>query len=192
MNQRSSTPVFGTEGEREARPTARRSLTRSWLVAACLSFGASLALAACGDGDDGVPGTSSDEELLSEFCEHLIEGPTETVVSSTTAASAPNVTYHHTRLEVLLGDEPRFVRYEVDEPGDLAFAYGSDEAVLYRQGDMNVTPDNVKTGPFPCSDLRRVDVVPLAVGTVVLEIAPSSNATTYLVVEELGEESVAH
>ncbi|MCB9655764.1 MAG: hypothetical protein H6729_16690 [Deltaproteobacteria bacterium] len=158
---------------------------------AAVFVGVVLASSACGDDDDDAPKGGSDEELLSEFCEHLTEGPTETVASSTTAATAPDVTYHHTRVSVSLGDETRFVRYEVDAAGDVAFAFSHNEAVVYQQAGANVTPTEIKTGSFPCSDLARVDVVPLAVGSVVLAIAPSSNASTYLVVEEPGAEEAA-
>ena len=154
----------------------RNILTPAVLSAAFFAF-------ACGD--DEAP--MEEEDLPTELCEHLTEGPFQNVTSSTTAAGAPDATFDHTAVVIALDGGAGFVSYQAREATDFAFALTEDVPLEITQGGNAVDIESTErpTGA-PCTELEVIHTVELEVGTATLELGPSSVTSVTMVVEETG------
>lgn len=148
-----------------------------------LSFSVLLLLTACGE-----PPPSGDAEA----CEHLADGPS---VAVTAAASGEGgaISDDHRRYDITLpattGGFGGRVHFAAEEAGDFVFFFNRTVSAAYRaatDGAATAVEDRQTSG-LSCAEIGQRDVVPLAVGTWVLDIGPTDSAELSVVVENAAE-----
>jgi len=133
----------------------------------------------------GCPGPQAHED--DELCEHLQEGPAESVTATATG-EGPLVAADHTRYDVTLvavaGGNGGSVGFAADEAGDFVIALdGAVPLVLTDSSGATVAAETTATSSEACTEIRGRYVVELSVGTYQLTFGPSSVSQVGLVVE---------
>ncbi len=146
------------------------------------------ALSACGD--DGGEGELSAAE---DACEHMVEGPAESVTALVdTASDAPDIGEEHTRFDVtLVGDAGSlggFVDLAIDEEGEFTVFMNSDVTMALQDGTgAAVAVEETNNNVVECSEVAIGHTVDLSVGTYSLELGPTAETEVQIVVVHEGE-----
>ncbi len=150
------------------------------------AFLLSTALVSAGCGDDH----SHDEPGVdAEACEHLQEGPATSVTATLGADAPPAIRADHRRYDITLADGPD------GKQGAVSFAAGeAADYVIYTNAAVSLSITTASGEPVEieesasssegCADIKGRHVVPLAVGTYILNFGPSSAGTVSVLIEE--------
>jgi hypothetical protein len=141
-------------------------------------------LAACGD-EEPV------EDVDVEGCEHLQEGP-EVAVTATDGLdeSTPAVSDEHMRYDITLvpvvGGNGGFVTFAAAEATDHVFFLDADVALGLDDGTgAGVTIEESASSSPECDEIRGRHVAELRVGTVYVELGPTTETEVSLVIEAM-------
>ena len=131
-----------------------------------------------------------------EACEHMADGPFESVTATADAMDAPSIAIEHTRVDVTLVDDGMgmysgFVTFPAGEATEIMFFMSADVPVTVTGPDGMPVDAESTGGP---SDLCPTDVLASAVydvevGTYTIEIGPTAEAEVGIVHEEAGAHS---
>ncbi|XXF75607.1 hypothetical protein P2318_21410 [Myxococcaceae bacterium GXIMD 01537] len=141
-----------------------------------------------------LAGCASDEENIDdEGCEHLKNGPGQSVTATATATGAPAVSNDHKRYDIQLvdvgGQKGGTVTFAAAEATDFAFFLGSDVPFkVANSSGQAVQPEESVTSSEVCTDIKGRHIVPLSVGTYTLTFGPTSATSVSVVVEEAAHE----
>jgi len=147
-----------------------------------------LTLSACGD-------HHHDDDAAEDACYHFANGPSLAVTAASEAASAPDATADHTRVDVTLvdlgdGTFGGFITLSVGDAGDLiVFANRAVTLAVTNDQGAAVTPEATEIGSEVCGDIAVAYTYDLAVGTYLIEVTPTSEATVSFVYVEPGDHS---
>ncbi|AGC44715.1 hypothetical protein MYSTI_03403 [Myxococcus stipitatus DSM 14675] len=150
-----------------------------------------LLTAACGD-DTSPP----EENVDTEGCEHLREGPS-TAITATTSGTPPSVANNHRRYDITLvdgvGGKSGSVSFAASEATDYVLYTSADVAVAISDssGAAVAIEESAKSSPS-CTDIKGRHVVPLKVGTYRFTFGPTTAASVNLVIEEASHEGHEH
>lgn len=147
----------------------------------------SLLLFACTPG-----GGDPDHGPEAEACEHLEEGPAESVTAGADFSSAPDIREEHTRFDVTLidqgGQNGGSVTYAAAKAGDYLFFLSENVPVAFYDSDGNeVAIEATEEGSEVCDLIAKSHLVKLAVGTFEVRFGPTDVSEVRLVVEMAGE-----
>ena len=164
----------------------------NWTKLLILSFVLAGTLA-CGDEHDHDHDGESAEE---EACEHMADGPFESVTATTDATGAPSIAIEHTRVNVALVDDGNgeysgFVSFPAGEATEIQFFMSADVPVAITDADGNALVAQETGG---ASDLCPANVLAsavydLEVGTYTIQIGPTSESEIGIAHEEAGTHS---
>lgn len=148
---------------------------RHSILAALL--GSTLAFAACGHDDPDAEG-----------CEHIANGPAQTITAAENTADAPEVGTDHKRYDVGLvdmsGGKGGVVKFASSEHGSY---------VIYLDVDVPVTVRDARNAQYPlsstssiesCSEVKARHEVHLDVGTYFFSFGPTDAEKVGLVLEQ--------
>lgn len=140
-------------------------------------------------GDDDDDASESGDDLLKEACEHMVEGPGESVTASADGVTdVPDVSTHHTRFDVALADvdggKGGFVSYAAEEEGDYVVFLSEDMSVGATDASgAEVLAVSSESGTAPCDEVATAVTFELGVGTYTLELGPASATSVSVVIE---------
>ena len=135
-------------------------------------------LAACGS-------DSSPDPVEIAACANLATGPFQDLIAGPDPETDLSIEIDDDDVayRVDLGTTGGFVFFGATTATDHLFAFSDDVAVSFTtQAGDPVEPTDTAASSSACSDIRRLHVVPLDVGTYFLELSPDA-ATTTIVVE---------
>lgn len=151
-----------------------------------------LMLAACGDDDAG--GAHGDLDPEADGCEHMIEGPAESVTAvADMAADGPDVGEHHIRWEITLVDDGAgnfggYVDLVVEEEGESIFFGNADIPLIIRDASGDEVPlKRADDSITECTEVDASNSYDLGVGTYQLELGPTTESRFDVVVILAGE-----
>lgn len=149
-------------------------LLANWLVgAAVLSLGA------------GCGGGTQVDEVETEFCEHLEQGPAKSV------AAGGAVDDDHQRYDISLTPQARSVTFAVDHPGEYTFGLDQDVPLTVHAPNQGAEApaESTVTSGLSCPALKKKQTADLAtVGVYTLTFGGTDAQTVRLVIEH-GEHS---
>lgn len=151
-----------------------------------------VATAACGGDDAG--GEHEDLDPEADACEHMIEGPAESVTAvADMAADAPDMGEHHIRWEIALVDDGAgafsgYVDLVVEEEGESILFGSADIPVTVRDASGNEVPlRRADDSITACTEVDASNSYELGVGTYQLELGPTTESAISVVVILAGE-----
>ena len=160
-----------------------------WMI---LSLALLLPLAACGDEDSDTPAPGEEEESVEEEgCEHMAEGPATAVTAAADAASAPDATAEHTRVDIALagveGGNGGFVIYEAEADGEYIFFLDKTVGLTITDAAGNAV-EIEESGPVDlCSEVAIHHVVDMGLGLHTIAFEATAETSLSMVVEAAGE-----
>ena len=143
-----------------------------------------------GCGGEDAPETTAEPSPDAEACEHLEQGPAQPIAAGSAADdSAPAVADDHRRYDITLADisgqNGGFVAFASSEAADWLFLFDRDVPVTFRDAaGAAIAPEETSASSADCPLVRGRHLVPLEVGTVYLELGPSTETSVSLVIEE--------
>ncbi len=155
---------------------------------------------ACGDEDDhdnnhDNHNNENNHNLEEEACEHMADGPFESVTATTDAASGPSIAVEHSRVDVTLVDDGNgmftgFVTFPAGEEAEFAFFLSADVPFTITDSGGTEVAAEETNGPLDAcaTDVLASMVYDLEVGTYTIEIGPTSETEVGIVHEEAGGE----
>ncbi|MCO4762089.1 MAG: hypothetical protein KC502_11330 [Myxococcales bacterium] len=149
-----------------------------------------LALAGCDAHDDHPAAEDPVITAIEEGCGHLTGSVASAVTLSVDAASAPNMTANHKRVDVTFAQLPSGKYggrglWQIAEAGDyvVALSSGVSMQVVDKDGKP-VAPEAVQNMPKACAAAQVARVYPLLVGTYTFTFGPTDETGCKLIVEE--------
>lgn len=125
----------------------------------------------CGDEHD-----DHEADPAVDGCEHMIEGPSETVVASGTAEGAPSVSAPHRRYDIALTNGAGFVSFEADEEAEFYFFLnGAIDLAMSDADDQPIVAEEELTSVDDCSEVAAGAVYDLEAGTYTLHFTGGGN-----------------
>lgn len=136
-----------------------------------------LLVAACGG--DGEP-----DPVEVEACANLATGPFQDLIAGPDPVTDLSIEIDDDDVayRVDLGSSGGYVFFGAATAGDYLFALDTDVAIAFTtQAGAPVEPAETAASSSACGDIRRMYVVPLAVGAHFLELAPDAAEATIVV-----------
>ena len=150
----------------------------------------------CGDHDDHDDHNHSDHSdheggAVEEACEHLADGPAESVTAVVDMASTlPSIAADHKRYDIALVDDGNGVKtglieFSADEAGDfVVFLNGDVElSVLALADGQEVAAEATGEGVGTCSEIVASSTFEFEVGTYMFSFGPTDAEEVQVVVE---------
>ncbi|AKT39435.1 hypothetical protein [Chondromyces crocatus] len=158
-------------------------------------FLSALALAACGGDEHGheQEHEHETEDGDDHACEHLEEGPFQSVTAAEVAASAPALAQTHVSYEVALvedgaGSFHGLVTFTPREAAEFAFFSTEEVAMAFQDADgAAVAPESAcSTGPCSagCALVKSKVTVDLETATYTLTLGPTTLEQVHVLVEK--------
>ncbi len=118
----------------------------------------------CGDEHD-----DHEEDPAVDGCEHMIEGPAETIAASATAADAPSISAPHRRYDIALTGGEGFVSFDADEEAEFYFfVNGSVSLAVTDSNDQTVAMEEELASVDECTEVASGFVFDFAAGSYTL------------------------
>ena len=146
---------------------------------------------ACGDDEKTTP--TEVETPEQEACEHLAEGPSQSIEAASLATDTlANAALEHTRVDVTLTDyegaKGGFVNFEADAEGDFLFFMNADIPLSILDGAGNeVAIEATTKNSDLCAEIAVTHTVEFSVGTYLLRFGPTDLTEVGLVHELSGD-----
>lgn len=160
---------------------------RSRRLALLSISGLLLATAACGGDDAG--GSHEELEPEADGCEHMIEGPNQEITAiADMAGDAPDMGEHHVRWDIALVDDGTgmfsgYVDLVVEEEGESIFFGDADIPLTIWDANGDEVPlHSADDSITECTEVDASNTYELGVGTYLLGLGPTTEATFSVVV----------
>jgi hypothetical protein len=156
----------------------------------------SLAIACTGTDDGGTDAGAEEEshedQINEEGCEHMAEGPSESVTATASLeGTQTDISTAHTRFDISLvednGQYKGFVTYDASEEGELfLFLNANIPTQVSRLSDGSAVEIEETDEAFSlCDAVSVLHVLDVEIGTLAIEFGPTSETEVHAVAELL-------